>query len=101
MQEWNHIEHVGEPLAFLFPIEIDSPQRIVERFRSHGDLGGERLFREMSQCTAQLEILCEVVLPVDTKHCLSRLSEIRIALKRHIDGCTRINDTLIENKIKT
>ena len=73
MQERYLVEHIGEPLALLLPVEVHSPERIVERLGSHVHLGGEGLLREMLQGTAHLEILGKLVLPIDAKHGLALL----------------------------
>ena len=50
----------------------------------------------MLKRTAELEVLCEVILPVDAEHRLPLLSPFRIALQRHIDVGTCIYDALIK-----
>lgn len=62
MEERHLVEHIGEPLALLLPVQVDAPKGVVERFGSHRHLVGQRLLREMLQGTAHLEILGEVIL---------------------------------------
>ena len=76
MQTGQFVEHVGEPLALLLPVHVDAPERVVERFVAHRHLRGKRLFGEMLQRTAELEVLGEVVAPVDTHHRLSLLGVV-------------------------
>ena len=97
MQEWYLVEHVGEPLALLLPVHVESPQGIIQRFATHRHLRRQRLFGEMLECTTQLEILGEIVLPVDTYHRLAGLSIVGITLERDIDLRTCVNDALIED----
>ena len=49
------------------------------------------------QCTAQLEVLGEVILPVDTVECLSLHTVVTVALQRHVDSCSGIYDALVED----
>ena len=91
------VEHVGEPLALLFPVEVDAPQRVVERLGSHGHLGGEGLLGEMAQRTAHLEVLAEVVFPVDAEHGLPRLAVVGIAFRRHLHLRPGVEDALVED----
>ena len=73
MKERQFVEHIGEPLAFLLPVDVESPYCIVQRLRAHRDLRGKRLLAEMLQRTANLEVLREVVLPVHSEHSLALL----------------------------
>ena len=97
MQERNLVEHVGQPLALLLPVQVHTPQRVVQGFGSHSDLRGERLLHEMLERTTHLEVLREVVSPVHSEHRLSRLSVVGVALERCADGRLGIEDALIEN----
>ena len=98
MQERNLVEHIRQPLTFLLPVDVDTPEGILHRFLSHRHLGEERLFTQMLERTAQLEILREVVFPVESKHRLAHHTIVGIAFKRNIDGCSCIDDALIENR---
>ena len=57
MQQRQAVEKVGEPLALFVPVDVHAPQGVVQRFVAHGHLGGERLFGEMLERTAELEVL--------------------------------------------
>ena len=50
----------------------------------------------MLQGTAHLEVLGEVVLPVNTEHRLSLLSKVGVTLQRHVDVCSCVNDALVK-----
>ena len=52
----------------------------------------------MLQRTAQLEILREVVGPVHAEHRFSHLSVVGVAFERHVDGRSRVDDALVENR---
>ena len=97
MQERYLVEHVGKPLALLLPVQVDAPERILQRFAAHRHLVGERLFREMLQGSADLEIFGEFILPVESYHRLSHLSVIGIALQGDVDRRTGIDDALVED----
>ena len=51
----------------------------------------------MLQRTTQLEILREVVLPVETHHRLALHAVFRVRLQRHVNTGTSIDDALIQN----
>ena len=51
----------------------------------------------MLQRTTYLEILREVVLPIDAEHTLALHAVFRVRLQRHVDARTGINDTLVQN----
>ena len=97
MQERYLVEHVGKPLALLLPVQVDAPERILQRFAAHRNLIGERLFREMLQGSADLKIPGEFILPVESYHRLSHLSVIGIALQGDVDRRTGIDDALVED----
>ena len=97
MQEGQFVEHVGEPLALLLPVDIQAPQHIVEGLAAHCHLGGECLLIYTLQRTTQLEVLGEIILPVYSVERFSLHTVVTVALQRHVDGCSGINDALIEN----
>ena len=97
MQEWYLVKYIGKPLTLLLPIEINTPESILQWLRTHGDLRRKSLFGKMLQGTTHLEVLGEIILPVHTKHGLASLSIIRITFQGYIDRGTRIDDALIEN----
>ena len=96
MQEGYLVEHRGEPLALLLPVHIESPDGVTQRLRTHRHLRGESLLREMHQCTAELEVLREVILPVHTQHRLALHTVVGVRLQRHTDVCARIDDALVQ-----
>ena len=97
MQEGYLVEHVGEPLALFLPVEVESHEGVAQRFCPHAHLGGECLLCEVLQRSAYLEVLGEVVLPVHAKHGFAHLSIVGVALERHVDGRSCIDDALVEN----
>ena len=97
MEERYLVEHVCEPLALLLPVYVETPEGVVERFRSHRHLCGERLFRQVLEGTAELEVLGEVVFPVQSEHRLPLLCVVGIALERHVDCRSGIDDALVED----
>ena len=96
MQEWNLIQHIRQPLAFLFPVDIQSPDGVIEWFCTHIHLRCQWLFRQMHERTTNLKVLREVIFPVQTKHCLALLLVTALAFQRYVDSCSSINDTLIQ-----
>ena len=50
----------------------------------------------MLERTAYLEVLREVIFPVQSEHRLARHTIVCVALQRHIDCRTRIDDALVE-----
>ena len=97
VQEWYLVEHIGEPLALLLPVHVDAPEGVVERLVAHRHLGEQRLLAQVQEGTAQLEVLREVVLPVETEHGLSRHAIVGVALQRHVDRRSGIDDALVED----
>ena len=97
MQERHFVEHVGEPLALLLPVQVHAPEGVVQRFGAHCHLCGERLFREVLHGSAHLEVLREVVRPVHSEHRLARLSEVGVALVGSINLCACVKDALVQD----
>ena len=97
VQEGNLVEHVGQPLRLLLPAEVESPQRVVERFLAHGDLRRQRLLREVHQRTANEEVLREVVLPVDAVHRLALHTVVGVRLKAGLHVGARVEDALVDD----
>ena len=97
MEEGDLVEHVGEPLTFLLPVEVETPDGIVEGFRSHADLGGQGLLAQMHEGTTQLEVLREVVLPVESHHRLAFLTIVALAFERDVNIGARVDDVLVED----
>ena len=97
VQQRQLVEHAGEPLALGLPVDIDAPQGVVQRFGTHDDLRREGLFAEVLQRTAYLEILRELVLPVDAEHTLTLHTVVGVALQRHVDRRAGIDDALVQD----
>ena len=57
VQQGQLVQHAGEPLALCLPVDVDTPQRVLQRFGTHDYLRREGLFGEVLQRTAYLEIL--------------------------------------------
>ena len=97
MQERNLIEHIRKPLTLFLPIDVQSPNGVVERFRTHIHLCCQWLFRQVHECTTNLKILREVVFPVYTYHRLAFLLVSTLAFQRYVDSRTCINDALVKD----
>ena len=97
MEEGDLVKHVGEPLALLLPVEVETPDGVVERFRSHADLGGQGLLAQMHEGTTQLEVLREVILPVESHHRLAFLTIVALAFERDVDIGACVDDVLVED----
>ena len=97
MQERQLVEHVREPLALLLPVDVQAPDGVVERLRTHVHLVGESLFGEVLERTRELEVLREVVLPIHTEHRLALLSVVGVTFERHVHGGAGIDDALVED----
>ena len=90
-------QHIRQPLTLFLPVDVQSPQGVVQRFTAHTHLRSERLLREMLESTTELEVLTEIILPVHTIHGLTLLTIVSITLRTGRDRCSRIKNTLIEN----
>ena len=97
VEEGDLVEHRGEPLTLLFPVHTQSPYRVVQRFLSQRHLRGECLFGEVHQRTADLEVLRELIFPVDTHHRLTLHAVVGVRLQRHVHVRTGIDDALVED----
>ena len=97
MQEGDLVEHRGQPLRLLFPVHVQTPDRVAQWLRAHRHLRGQRLFREVHQRTAYLQVLREVVLPVHTQHRLSLHAVVSVRLERSLDIRLRIQDALVDD----
>ena len=96
MQERYLVEHVGEPLALLFPVEIKSPQNIIQRFRTHCHFRREGLFGKPLERSAYLEIFRYVIFPVQPEHCLALHAIVCVTFKTYIYRRSGIDDALVE-----
>ena len=97
MQQRQLVEHVGQPLAFRLPVDMQSPQGVLQRLGAHGNLRCQGLLTQMLQGTANLEILGEVVLPIEAEHALALHAVVVVGLQRDVDAGTSIDDALIED----
>ena len=98
MEERYLIEHRRKPLRLLFPVNVQSPQRVAQGLCSHRHLRGKSLLGEVHQRTTQLEILTEVVLPVEANHRLALHAVVGIRLQRYIDIGSSIDDALVQDR---
>ena len=97
MEQRQFVEHVGEPLTFMLPVDIKSPQGVVDRFGAHRYLCGECLLGEVLKRSRELEVLGEVILPVYAEHRFPLLGIVALALQRYVDSGTCIDDALVED----
>ena len=81
MQEGDVVQHRRQPLRLLLPVHVQTPDGVLQRFLTHAHLRDEGLLREVHQRTADLEVLREVVLPVDTQHRLALHAVVGIRLQ--------------------
>ena len=97
MEKRNLVEHRCQPLRLLFPVQVQSPDRVAQRLGAHRHLRGEGLFREMHQRTADLQVFREIVLPVHTQHRLALHTVVGIRLEGGGDVRLRIQDALVDD----
>ena len=81
MQERYLVEHVGEPLAFLLPVDIEAHKGVGHRLTTCCHLCRQTLLGEVLQGTRQLKVFGKVVFPVDAEHRLSLHAVVAVALK--------------------
>ena len=81
MQQRQFVEHIRQPLALCLPIDVQTPQRILQRFRAHGNFRCQGLFTQVLQGTAYLEILGEIILPVEAEHAFALHAIIVVGLQ--------------------
>ena len=97
VEERQSVEHVSKPLTLFLPVKVQSPQQVLQRFRAHCYLGGLCLLTKILECTAQLEILCKIVFPVESEHCLTQHTIVGITFQTNINRCSCINNALVKN----
>ena len=97
VQQGQLVEHSREPLALRFPVDVQTPQGVFQWFRAHRHLRSQCLLAQMLQGTAYLEILREVVFPVESEHSFALHAVLRIALQRYIDLRPCIQDALVKD----
>ncbi len=81
----------------MLPVEVEPPDGVVERLRTHCHFGGECLFGQVLQGARHLEVFREVVLPVHSEHGFPFLRVVTLAFKRHVDRRSSIDDALVED----
>ena len=96
MYEREFVEPVRKPLALLLPGDVHAPYCIIERLATHGDLRGERLFAEMHERTADLEVFGKVVFPRHAEERFALHAVVGVAFEAHVHGRACIEDALIE-----
>ena len=97
MQQGQLVQHSCQPLALRLPVDVQSPQRILQGFRTHRHLRRKRLLTQMLQCTTYLEVFREVVFPVEAKHTLALHTIFAVAFQRHTDIRSCVDDALVED----
>ena len=97
MQQGQLVQHSRQPLALRLPVDVQSPQRILQGFRTHRHLRREGLLTQMLQCTTYLEVFREVVFPVEAKHTLALHTIFAVAFQRHTDIRSCVDDALVED----
>ena len=95
MEEGNLVEHRREPLRLLLPVQVQTPDGVVEWFLTHGDLRDEGLFGEVHQRTTQLQVLREVVLPIHAYHCFALHAVLGVRFTRRLDVGLCVDDALV------
>ena len=97
MEERYLVEDRGEPLRLLLPVYVQPPDGVVQGFLAHGHLRDEGLLGEVHQRTTQLEVLREVVLPVQAYHRLSLHAVLGVRLQRHVHISACVDDALVQD----
>ena len=97
MQQRQFVEHVGKPLRLGLPVDVQAPQGVLQRLATHSHLRRQGLFAQVLQRTTNLEVLREVVLPIDAEHALSLHAVVVVAFQRDVDVCACVDDALIED----
>ena len=97
VQQRQFVEPVCEALALLLPGKVQPPKRVVQRFGTHGHLGGERFLAEVHESTSHLEILGEVIREVQAEHGFALHTIVRVTLQADVHTGARIQNALVEN----
>ena len=97
VDERNLVDEVGQPLRLCLPVQVQAPDGVVERFAAHGHFRRERLFRQSHEGTAQLEVLCEVVTPVQSEHRLSDHAVFLVAFEADVDIGACVENALVDD----
>ena len=85
----------------MFPVDIESVHGVDQRFVAHCNFAGKRFFIQMHDGSAQLEIIAEIIHPVDSCHGLALHAVLGIAfqLDAHAGAC--INNALVDDSHST
>ena len=97
IQERQFVENVCQPLRFFLPVQVDAPQRVVQRLGAHVHLCRESLFGEVLECSGELEVFREGIFPVDAHHRLALLSVVGVAFERYVDRRPGVENALVED----
>ena len=97
VQQGQLVQHVGEPLALLLPVQVQAPDGVVQRLLAHVHLGGEGLLGQVHEGTAEGEVLGEVVLPVHAQHGLALHAVVGVVLVRDGHALLRVEDALVQD----
>ena len=97
VEEGYLVEYRGKPLRVLFPVHVQAPDGVPQRFLAHTYLRDKGLFGEMHQRTPQLEVLREVVLPVQAYHRLALHAVVGVRLQRHVHVGAGVDDALVQD----
>ena len=76
---------------------MQAPERVLQRLLAHVHLGGQWLFVEELEGTAQDEVLGELIIPVDAQHRLALHAVGVVRLHTGVDLRAGINDALVED----
>ena len=91
------VYQVGQPLAFFFPREVDTPQGVFQRFFSHVYFCGERLFVQEHERPTESEVLAHVVLQVESYERFALHAVVVVAFKVHAHVRTCVDDALVDD----
>ena len=91
------VYQVGQPLAFFFPREVDTPQGVFQRFFSHVYFCGERLFVQEHERPTEREVLAHVVLQVESYERFALHAVVVVAFKVHAHVRTCVDDALVDD----
>ena len=97
VHEGQAVHQISEPLTLLFPCHVQPPEGVVERFAAQCNLRSQRLLAEMQERTTKLEVARKVVLPVQPHHGLALQTVVGVGLYGALDGCSSIEDALVED----
>ena len=76
---------------------MESPQRVVERLASHGHFAGQRLFADFEIGTSDVEVLGEVVFPVQAQHGLAHQRVVFLAFEADAHVGSSIENALVDD----